>query len=121
MQTRRPRPPWAVYGQIEQLYTVRALDPSLTKVDADIDVLVLVHPKNLAPAALYAIDQYVMRGGHILAFVDPNSQADQSGADPNNPMAQIRRRQVLAPRTAARGLGRRVQVRPGGRATSSAA
>ncbi len=89
MQTQRPRPPWAVYGQIEQLYTVRPLDPSLTKVDADIDVLVLVHPKNLTPAALYAIDQYAMRGGHILAFVDPNSQADQSGADPNNPMAQF--------------------------------
>lgn len=89
MQSQRPRPPWAVYGQIEQLYTVRPLDPSLTKVDADIDVLVLVHPKNLTPAALYAIDQYAMRGGHILAFVDPNSQADQSGADPNNPMAQF--------------------------------
>ena len=78
-----------VYGQIEQLYTVRDLDPSLTKVDADIDVLVLVHPKELPPAALYAIDQYAMRGGHMLAFVDPNAQADQSGADPNNPMAQF--------------------------------
>ena len=89
MQTQRPRPPSAVYGQLEQLYTVRPLEPSLTKVDADIDVLVLVHPKDLAPAALYAIDQYAMRGGHILAFVDPNSQADQSGADPNNPMAQL--------------------------------
>jgi ABC-type uncharacterized transport system involved in gliding motility auxiliary subunit len=89
MQTQRPRPPSAVYSQLEQLYTVRPLEPSLTKVDADIDVLVLVHPKNLSPAALYAIDQYAMRGGHILAFVDPNSQADQSGADPNNPMAAM--------------------------------
>jgi ABC-type uncharacterized transport system involved in gliding motility auxiliary subunit len=89
MQTQRPRPPWAVYGQIEQLYTVRALDPSLTKVDADVDVLVLVHPKNLSPAALYAIDQYAMRGGHILVFVDPNAQMDQSGQDPGNPMAQF--------------------------------
>jgi ABC-type uncharacterized transport system involved in gliding motility auxiliary subunit len=89
MQTQRPRPPWAVYGQLEQLYTIRALDPSLTQVDADIDVLVLVHPKNLSPAALYAIDQYAMRGGHILAFVDPNAQMDQSGQDPGNPMAQF--------------------------------
>jgi gliding motility-associatede transport system auxiliary component len=89
MQTQRPRPPWAVYGQIEQLYTVRAIEPTLTKVDADIDVLVLVHPKDLPPAALYAIDQFAMRGGHILAFVDPNAQMDQSGADPNNPMAQF--------------------------------
>jgi ABC-type uncharacterized transport system involved in gliding motility auxiliary subunit len=89
MQTQRPRPAWAVYGQLEQLYTIRALDPSLTQVDADIDVLVLVHPKNLSPAALYAIDQYAMRGGHILAFVDPNAQMDQSGQDPGNPMAQF--------------------------------
>ncbi|MEO8063233.1 MAG: Gldg family protein [Pseudomonadota bacterium] len=89
MQTQRPRAPWVVYGQIEQLYTVKALEPTLTKVDADIDVLVLVHPKELPPAALYAIDQFAMRGGHILAFVDPNAQADQSGNDPNNPMAQM--------------------------------
>jgi ABC-type uncharacterized transport system involved in gliding motility auxiliary subunit len=89
MQTQRPRPPWVVYGQIEQLYTVRTLEPSLTKIDADVDVLVLVHPKELSPAALYAIDQFAMRGGHILAFVDPNAQGDQSGNDPGNPMAQL--------------------------------
>ena len=52
-------------------------------------MLVIVHPKELPPAALYAIDQFAMRGGHILAFVDPNAQPDQSGADPNNPMAQF--------------------------------
>jgi ABC-type uncharacterized transport system involved in gliding motility auxiliary subunit len=88
-QTGRPTPPWVVYGQVEQLYTVRNLDASLTKVDADVDVLVLVHPKDLPPAALYAIDQYAMRGGHVLAFVDPNAQADRSGMDPNNPMSQF--------------------------------
>jgi ABC-type uncharacterized transport system involved in gliding motility auxiliary subunit len=89
MRTQRPSPPWAVYGQLEQLYTVRALEPTLTRIDADIDVLVLVHPKDVPPAALYAIDQFAMRGGHVLAFVDPNAQLDQSGADPNNPMAQL--------------------------------
>jgi ABC-type uncharacterized transport system involved in gliding motility auxiliary subunit len=89
MQTGRPRPPWVVYGQVEQLYTVRNLEPSLTSIASDIDVLVIVHPKDLPPAALYAIDQFAMRGGRILAFVDPNAQQDQSGADPNNPMAQL--------------------------------
>jgi ABC-type uncharacterized transport system involved in gliding motility auxiliary subunit len=89
MQTQRPRQPWVVYGQVEQLYTVRNLEPSLTTIGNDIDVLVIVHPKELPPAALYAIDQFAMRGGHILAFVDPNAQADQSGADPSNPMAQF--------------------------------
>jgi ABC-type uncharacterized transport system involved in gliding motility auxiliary subunit len=89
MQTGRPRPPWVVYGQVEQLYTVRNLEPSLTAIEADVDVLVLVHPKNLPPPALYAIDQFVMRGGHVLAFVDPNSQSDSSAADPSDPMAQL--------------------------------
>ncbi len=115
MRTGRPGPTLMVYAQAEQLYAVRTIDPSVTSIDADVDVLVLVHPKNLSPAALYAIDQFAMRGGRVLAFVDPNAQADQSGADPNNPMAQFDRRQVLAPRAAARLLGRGVQARPGGR------
>jgi ABC-type uncharacterized transport system involved in gliding motility auxiliary subunit len=89
MQTGRPRPAWVVFGQLEQLYTGHTLEPTLTSIGADVDVLVLVHPKELPPAALYAIDQYAMRGGHIVAFVDPNAQGDQSGADPNNPMAQF--------------------------------
>jgi len=89
MQTGRPRQPWVVYGQVEQLYTVRNLEPSLTTIDKDVDVLVIVHPKELPPAALYAIDQFALRGGHILAFVDPNAQMDTAGADPNNPMAAM--------------------------------
>lgn len=89
MRTGRPNPPWMVYGQIEQLYTLRVVEPTVTKIDDDVNVLVLVHPKGLPPAALYAIDQFAMRGGHILAFVDPNAQADQSGQDPNNPMAAM--------------------------------
>ena len=109
------RPALMVYGQIEQLYTVRAIDPSVTSIDADVDVLVLVHPKDLPPAALYAIDQFAMRGGHVLAFVDPNAQADQSGDDPEQPDGAVHGRQVLAPRAAARLLGRGVQARPGGR------
>src|SRR5687768_2477129 len=89
MQSGRQSPPWVVYGQLEQLYTLRTLEPTLTTIENDVDALVLVHPKALPPAALYAIDQFAMRGGHILAFVDPNAQADQSGADPGNPMAQM--------------------------------
>jgi len=89
MRTGRPSPALMVYAQAEQLYAVRAIDPSVTKIDEDVDVLVLVHPKALPLAALFAIDQYAMRGGHLLVFVDPNAQADQSGADPNDPMAQF--------------------------------
>ncbi len=89
MRTGRPSPPWVIYGQVEQLYTLRNLEPSLTAIDGDVDLLVLVHPKQQPPPALYAIDQYVLRGGHVLVFVDPSAQQDPGAADPGNPMAQF--------------------------------
>ena len=89
-QTRAMRDPWAVDQQLSQLFDVRQLNAaSLKAIDKDINVLVLVHPKNLADDAQYAIDQFVMRGGHLLVFVDPNAEADETGADPNNPQAAM--------------------------------
>jgi ABC-type uncharacterized transport system involved in gliding motility auxiliary subunit len=52
-------------------------------------VLVIVHPKQLPDDAQYAIDQFVLRGGHLLVFVDPSAELDDSGADPQNPMAAM--------------------------------
>lgn len=83
------REPWMVYSQAEQLFDVRKLEPGADRIDPDVAVLVLVHPKNLSPATQFAIDQFALRGGHILAFVDPLAEADESGADPNNPMAAM--------------------------------
>ena len=115
MQTGRPGQPWVVYSQTEQLYTVRNLEPTLTSIENDVDVLVVVHPKNLPPAALYAIDQFALRGGRVLVFVDPDAQADQSAADPNNPMAQFMadKSSHFEPLLAAWGVD--FKSRPGGR------
>src|SRR5690606_6319443 len=71
-ETRQMRQPWAVEQQWSQLFEMRPLDAAtLTNVDEAIDVLVVVQPKQLSDDALYAIDQFVLRGGHLLAFVDP--------------------------------------------------
>jgi ABC-type uncharacterized transport system involved in gliding motility auxiliary subunit len=88
-QTGQMREPWVIYAQVEQLFDVRTLEPGAAKIDPDVNVLVLVHPKNLSPAMQFALDQYALRGGHILAFVDPLSEADSSGSDPQNPMAAM--------------------------------
>jgi len=89
-QTRSMRDPWAVEQQLSQLFDVRQLNASALKsIDKDINVLVVVHPKNFSDDALYAIDQFVMRGGHLLVFVDPIAEADEAGADPNNPQAAM--------------------------------
>jgi len=88
--TRQMREAWAIDTQLQQSFDVRQLSaPSLKTIDKDIGVLVLVHPKNLTDDALYAIDQFVLRGGHLLAFVDPQAESDESGADPNNPQAAM--------------------------------
>jgi len=88
--TRQMREPWAIDQQLQQSFDVRQLSaPSLKAIDKDIGVVVLVHPKNLNDDAQYAIDQFVLRGGHLLVFVDPQAETDDSGADPSNPQAAM--------------------------------
>src|ERR1700726_4380496 len=79
--------PWPIFSQLQELFTVRSLTADVDHIDKDVDVLMLVHPKALPPKTLYAIDQFVMRGGRILLFVDPNAGADTSGQNPSNPLA----------------------------------
>jgi ABC-type uncharacterized transport system involved in gliding motility auxiliary subunit len=88
-RTGQMRPAWAVYAQAEQLFDIRTVAPTATKIDPDVSALVIVHPKGLSPATQWAIDQYALRGGHILLFVDPIAEADTSGGDPQNPMAAM--------------------------------
>ncbi len=78
---------WPIISQLDQIFTLRSLTTDLDHIDNDVDVLMLVQPKQLAPKTLYAIDQFVMRGGRLLLFVDPDSGADTSGRDPSNPLA----------------------------------
>ena len=88
-QTGQMREPWVIYGEAQQLFDLKPLDPAVGHIDADVNVLVLVHPKNLPPATQFAIDQYALRGGHLLVFVDPLAQMDQTGAESGNPMASM--------------------------------
>lgn len=72
MPGQRPGPPWLFVRLLQQLFEVEQLDPtSLSAVPADADALILLHPKQLDEQALYAIDQYALAGGPVLAFVDP--------------------------------------------------
>jgi ABC-type uncharacterized transport system involved in gliding motility auxiliary subunit len=98
--------PWPIIGQLQELFTVRSLTNEVDHIDKDVDVLMLVHPKELPQKSLYAIDQFVMRGGHMLLFVDPNSGADTSGQDPSNPLAGAMANHAsdLAPLLAAWGI-----------------
>jgi ABC-type uncharacterized transport system involved in gliding motility auxiliary subunit len=74
MMQGRPSQPMAVIDQLQQLDKVDPLGAGIDAIPADVDVLMLVHPQNLPPKTLFAIDQFVLRGGKALIFVDPHSE-----------------------------------------------
>jgi ABC-type uncharacterized transport system involved in gliding motility auxiliary subunit len=67
----RPQPPQVVMEQIRDFFEVKTLGQDVKEIPADIDVLMVAQPDRLTAEAAYAIDQYVLGGGKILAFVDP--------------------------------------------------
>ena len=86
MMTGRPPQPWLILERIEELFEVRRLSPAdLERVEDDVDVLMVVHPKELSDGARYAIDQFVLGGGRALVFVDPNAEADMVPSVPGLP------------------------------------
>ena len=83
----RPPQGWAAFSELAKDYDVRAVEPDSEKIDDDIKTLVVLHAKNLSDKALYAIDQFVLRGGKLVACVDPFSIKDmQSSRSQQNPM-----------------------------------
>ncbi|MDO8907124.1 MAG: Gldg family protein [Pseudohongiella sp.] len=71
--TNQPTRAWAVMDTVRYMYDVRRVQTTAEVIDEDIDILMIVHPQDLPTQTLYAIDQFVMRGGRALIFVDPNS------------------------------------------------
>ncbi|MBK6728838.1 MAG: Gldg family protein [Xanthomonadales bacterium] len=88
--TRQMRDGWAFYQELGDLFDVRQLNPAATtRIDDEIGTLLLVHPKGFSEELQYAIDQFVLRGGRLVAFVDPYAERDDSGNDPENPQAAM--------------------------------
>jgi len=72
-----PTQPWYVMDNLRQQFQIETLAANVGEIPQNISVLLLVHPKNLSDATLYAIDQFVLRGGKLLAFVDPYSEMER--------------------------------------------
>lgn len=73
----QPREAWTCISELKKDFTVREILMTVDKIDDDIKVLMVIHPKEIGDAAQYAIDQFVMRGGKLIAFVDPNCYFDE--------------------------------------------
>lgn len=80
-QMQRMVPPWMVYQQAQQLFEIRNLGTTFVEIADDISLLWIVQPKNLSNETLYAIDQFVMRGGKAMIFVDPVADVDPASTE----------------------------------------
>jgi len=83
--------PYVIYQQLRDNFDIQTLDPMTTdRIPADVATLLVVHPANFTDSVQYAIDQFVMKGGHAIVFVDPLSEAsNQQGAPGGEPSDKI--------------------------------
>jgi ABC-type uncharacterized transport system involved in gliding motility auxiliary subunit len=78
--------PWVFIQELQRDFSVRKLEMEISKIDDDVKVLIVAHPKDISETAQYAIDQFIMRGGKLIAFLDATSLAD---SNKQNPMMQM--------------------------------
>lgn len=71
--------PWVLLSQLSERFKMQQVSIAAKEIDKDIDVLLVVHPKNPSPQTLYAIDQFIMRGGKAIFFIDPHAETDTGG------------------------------------------
>lgn len=79
--TGQSAPGWEVYRQLEQLYEVLPLPMSANDLPENLDLLIVAAPRNLSPAMVFSIEQYVLAGGRLLLFLDPLAERLAPTAD----------------------------------------
>jgi ABC-type uncharacterized transport system involved in gliding motility auxiliary subunit len=74
---------WAFISELNKDFNVRPVPMTATNIDSDVNVLVVADPVQISDAAQYAIDQFILRGGKVLAFLDPHAYFDQTHGSQN--------------------------------------
>ena len=86
MPGQRPTPGWVIYQQLKQSFDIEDIPMSTTTIDPkSIKVLLLFHPAEITPEAEFAVDQYLLGGGTVVACLDAYSVAAEM-AGGGNPM-----------------------------------
>lgn len=85
----RPTEGWVIDGELRKLFDVKRVETNVVAIPDDINTLMVVHPRGLSEDTQYAIDQFVLRGGRLLAFVDPSAEAQKPGQDADPAMAAL--------------------------------
>jgi ABC-type uncharacterized transport system involved in gliding motility auxiliary subunit len=83
--TRQSSEPWVLANELKRDFEVKEVPMSAKEIDKEVNVLLLVHPRDIPPQTEYALDQFVLRGGKLIAFVDPYMYFDQGPTMPGMP------------------------------------
>jgi len=75
--TRQSSEPWVLANELKRDFNVKQVPLTADAIDPEIKVLLVIHPRDLPEATEYALDQFVLRGGKLIAFVDPYAYFDQ--------------------------------------------
>lgn len=75
--TGQPLPVWIIMDQVREFFDVEKVDMTARKIPDNIDVLMVAQPSKLEPGSAYAIDQFVMKGGKAIVFIDPMAESAQ--------------------------------------------
>ncbi len=85
-QRQRGQEPWILIQRLRMDYEVREVPMTADNIDADINTLLVIHPADITETAEYAIDQFLLKGGKVIAMVDPQSLIAQAYSGQPNPM-----------------------------------
>src|SRR2546421_4055563 len=83
--TRQSSEPWVLAGELQREVDVKEVPFTAKEIDKDVNGLLLIHPRDMQPEQEYALDQFVLRGGKLIAFVDPYAYFDQGPQMPGMP------------------------------------
>jgi ABC-type uncharacterized transport system involved in gliding motility auxiliary subunit len=83
--TRQSSDPWVLASELKRDFDVKEVSLGAKEIDKDLNVLLLIHPRDVQPETEYALDQFVLRGGKLIAFVDPFAYFDQQPVMPGIP------------------------------------
>ena len=75
--TRQSSEPWVLAIELKRDFNVKQVSLTAAAIDPEIKVLLVIHPRDLPESTEYALDQFVLRGGKLVAFVDPYAYFDQ--------------------------------------------
>ena len=79
MSGQMPTPPWAFISELQRDFTLKKISEVADAIDPDVKVLLVIHPREISDGGQFAIDQFLLRGGKVIAFVDPWAYFDQQG------------------------------------------